>query len=244
MRYLLSVLFIITLTAQAQHFSRPTEPGKAVGRWQMITVLPGDSINAIAYAHDISGDSILRANPDIPDIDHIRVGQKILLPTCYALPKYHQGIVVNLAEHLLYYFPDGDHVWIFPVTTGRDVTPTPKGVFKIIKKSMNPPWFPPKNIRDKLAKRGIKLPKKMPPGPKNPLGKYVLYMNTSQYWIHTTPNISQLGGNRSFGCIRMYQKDIQQLYQDAPIDTQVRIISEPTDYLSIAKQCLPVQKRL
>lgn len=228
-----------TVAVQAHRFTIADNTTGVVGQWQLVTIKPGDSINAIAYAHDTSGDRILQANNNITDIDHIHSGETLLMPTCYQLPTVHEGIVVNLAEHTLFYFPDKQHVWAFPVTIGKDVTPTPQGVFKVIKKSMNPPWFPPENIREKFAKRGITLPKKMPPGPKNPLGKYVLYLNTPQYWIHTTPNISELGGNRSFGCVRMYQKDIQQLYEHVALHTSVRIISEPVNYLGIAKYCLP-----
>jgi len=239
MRKILLLLTLCSNLALAHRFDIPTNGSDVVGQWKMVTILPGDSINTIAYNNDTSGARILLANPDIQEIDKIRINQNVLLPTCYQLPKVHEGIVVNLAEHTLFYFPNNKQVWAFPVTIGKDVTPTPLGVFKVIKKSMNPPWFPPENIRAKFAKRGITLPKKMPPGPKNPLGKYVLYLNTPQYWIHTTPNISELGGNRSFGCVRMYQKDIQQLYENVPLDTPVRIISQPVRYLTIAKQCLP-----
>lgn len=235
-----SILFFCgSQLAYADTYNMPKNVGNVVGQWQIITVAPNDSINTIAYAHDTSGTRIRLANPELTSIDKIRTGDQLLIPTCYQVPKIHEGIVVNLAEHVLFYFPDKEHVWAFPITVGKDVSPTPQGVFKIIKKAKNPTWFPTENVRAQFAKRGVTLPDRIPAGPNNPLGKYVLYMNTSQYWIHTTPNITELGGNRSFGCVRMYQKDIEQLYNTAPIDTPVRIISEPTNYLSIAKYCLP-----
>lgn len=237
MRQLLIILLFCCNTAIADSFTVPNN--NVVGQWQLITVAPNDSINTIAYSHDTSGRDILAANPDVPSLNKIRVGQKLLLPTCYLVPKIHEGIVVNLAEHVLFYFPDPQHVSAFPITIGKDVSPTPQGVFKVIKKAKNPTWFPTQHVRDEFKKRGVDLPDRVPAGPKNPLGKYVLYLNTTQYWIHTTPNITELGGNRSFGCVRMYQKDIEQLYNTVPLETPVRIISEPVNYLSIAKFCLP-----
>tara|TARA_R110000868_G_scaffold8205_3_gene42653 strand:- start:243248 stop:243985 length:738 start_codon:yes stop_codon:yes gene_type:complete len=241
MRFLLSVLLFLPMLSWALVFPIPKSSPAIVGHWQIIHVQPGDNLSQLARAYHVSINEIMQANSDIPSAHMIKIGQKLLIPTCYELPNLpRKGIVVNIDDQTLYYYPKNkDEVYVFPVTVGTPENPTPVGIFKVIKKSMNPPWFPPKSVRATFAKRGIELPAKVPPGKTNPLGKYVLYLNTPQYWIHTTPSVEALGGEQSYGCVRMYEDDVRVLYDNVNVNTRVHIIEQPINHLALAKYCMP-----
>jgi L,D-transpeptidase ErfK/SrfK len=99
----------------------------------------------------------------------------------------------------------------------------------ITKKVEHPSWAPPDDIREwNLKTQGIVLPKIMPAGPDNPLGPYAIYMDVPTYLIHSTIFPESIGKRASFGCIRMYEKDIKEFFPSIESGTPVAIINEPT----------------
>jgi L,D-transpeptidase ErfK/SrfK len=74
---------------------------------------------------------------------------------------------------------------------------------------------------------GEKLEKVIGPGPDNPLGKYAFYLGWPTYMIHGTNKPAGVGLRSSHGCIRLYPEDIAQLFELAPIGTQVRVVNQP-----------------
>ena len=105
-------------------------------------------------------------------------GRTLTLPGRRILPPGpHEGIVVNLPEHRLYYFPKRKKdqppiVVTYPVSIGKMDWRTPLGETQIIAKTKNPSWRPPESVRKEHAERGEPLPEVVPPGPDNPLGEY------------------------------------------------------------------------
>jgi L,D-transpeptidase ErfK/SrfK len=95
------------------------------------------------------------------------------------------------------------------------------------RKVVRPTWHVPASILKVHQKKGDPLPATVPPGPKNPLGEYALYLNKTNYVIHGTNKPSSIGLKATNGCIRLYPEDIKRLYEDTQIKTPVHIVNQP-----------------
>ena len=150
-------------------------------------------------------------------------------------PGPHEGIVVNLPEHRLYYFPKpkrgGPHeVITYPVSIGKMDWRTPLGLTHVIAKEQESrPGIPPESVRKEHARAGDPLPASVPPGPDNPLGAYAMRLaaGNGTYLIHGTNNPIAVGLPVTHGCIRMYPDDVAALFPLVPVGTPVRLINEP-----------------
>jgi L,D-transpeptidase ErfK/SrfK len=155
-------------------------------------------------------------------------GKDVLLPTQYVLPNAPRtGLVLNLAEKRLYYFPSSGEVETYAISIGREGWSTPLGTFSIVRKDKDPAWYPPASIRKEHAENGDPLPTVVPAGPDNPLGQYALRLSASGYLIHGTNKPWGLGMQVSHGCIRMYPEDIEALFPKVPVKTSVKIVNQP-----------------
>lgn len=221
------LLLCLTLTTQARMFNYTKGTNhQMIGSVQTVQAQPGDTLESIAYEYDIGFDELLHANW-AQQASNVLPGTQLTLPTQYILPDApHTGIVVNLAEKRLYYFVDSDHVLTYPVGIGRLGWATPTGKVYIANKHANPSWHVPESVREAQAEAGNLLPKVVPPGPKNPLGHYALRLSKSNYLIHGTNNPDGVGKRSSAGCLRMYPKDIQDLFNRVKINTPVLIINQ------------------
>jgi L,D-transpeptidase ErfK/SrfK len=149
-------------------------------------------------------------------------GTQLIIPTRWVLPESRKsGIILNLAELRLYYYLAGNLVKTFPVGIGDEGMTTPLGSFKITEKRVRPTWYIPPSLQ---AKYGAKS---MPPGPNNPLGNYWMRLGNSPYGIHGTSNPWSVGRLATHGCIRLYDEDIEFLFEKVPTGTAVHIIYEP-----------------
>ena len=117
-------------------------------------------------------------------------------------------LLINLTTNQLSFFENGNYVRTFSITTGKKHTPTPEGMFCIINKYKNKEYHR----------------KKIPGGaPNNPLGTRWMGLNKNEYGIHGTNREWSIGTRESNGCIRMYDRDIQWLYDRVPLQTKVII---------------------
>lgn len=211
----------------AATFSLPKADDDMVGNVQMAVVKTGDTFSTIARHYDVGYYQLVEANPHV-NPDQPPVGTVLIVPSEYILPAVHEGIVVNVAELRLYYFPKGQNsVMTFPLGIGRQDWETPLGVLSIVQKIKNPTWYVPDSIRADRAKSGVNLPKSVKPGPDNPLGNYALRLSKWTYLIHGTNDPSGVGRRSSSGCLRMYPEDIQALFNLAFVGMPVRIIDLP-----------------
>jgi L,D-transpeptidase ErfK/SrfK len=144
------------------------------------------------------------------------------------------GIVINLPEHRLYYFPpvrsgNGPEVWSYPVSIGKMDWHTPLGATKIVQKIKNPNWYPPQSVRDEHASKGDILPTVVPAGPDNPLGLFAMRLGIpgGSYLIHGTNRPAGVGMQVTHGCMRLYPEDIEQLFGMVPVNTKVTIVNQP-----------------
>ncbi|HVV68306.1 MAG TPA: L,D-transpeptidase family protein [Gammaproteobacteria bacterium] len=221
-------LFFISTSAFAQTFNVPAQ-GDVVGSVKTAVVKAGDSLPQIARDYDMGYTELEEANPNI-DPDHLNPGTVVVIPSQFILPNTpRNGIVINLAEMRLYFYTNGGRtVHTYPIGIGREGEDTPIGVLKIIQHIPNPTWYSPESIRIARAKEGIDIPKVVPPGPDNPLGKFAMRLSKPTYLIHGTNDpLGGIGRRSSSGCIRLYPEDIERLFSMVPNGANVYIINEP-----------------
>lgn len=96
-----------------------------------------------------------------------------------------------------------------------------QGIATIERKAKWPAWHP----TDDMHAQTPGLPKRIEPGPHNPLGARALYLyangRDTLYRIHGTSEPWTIGTKASSGCIRMFNEDIIELYEKAPVGTRV-----------------------
>lgn len=203
--------------------------GNIVGELQYTRVDTGESLADVGLRYDVGLNEMIRANPMLSSTLTLPAGTKILIPSQYVLPKgRHQGIIINLAEYRLYYFPPKDNVVItVPIGIGRKGWDTPQGATKVIAKVRDPDWHPSDNIRKNAAKNGVMLPQELPGGQYNPLGRLVFRLGWPAYLIHSANNRKAVGRRISAGCIRLLPEDMEQLFDYVPVNTAVYVISQP-----------------
>ena len=186
----------------------------------------------IARLHDLGYHEIKLANPEVDTwIPGDR--QKIILPKYFVLPVAKQeGIIVNIPEMRLYYFPpaangESRQVITHPIGIGREGWSTPYVNTKIIQKNKDPHWYPPQSVREHYALEGKILPKVVKPGPENPLGNFAMRLGLPAYLIHGTNRPYGVGMRVSSGCIRLYPEDIESLFSKITLGTKVNIVNQP-----------------
>ncbi len=209
-------------------FPLPKGNDTVVGYLKEVYLEPGDTLANIAYRHNMGYEELARANPHIVP-GHIYSWTPVYIPSAYILPPgSRKDIVINISEMRLYYYPKGkDIVVTAPVSIGRQGWETPISKTTIVDKKKNPDWHPPESIKQYTAKHGFILPDVVPSGPDNPLGEYAFRLGLNAYLIHGTDDPYSIGKPISSGCIRMYPNDIEQLFNEIPVGTEVQIINEP-----------------
>jgi len=129
-------------------------------------------------------------------------------------------IIVDTGEkHLYFVMPDGKAMR-YGIGVGREGF-TWSGTNRITRKAEWPGWTPPPQMIRREAARGVKLPAYMTGGPMNPLGARALYIGSTIYRIHGSPEWNSIGRNVSSGCIRMINQDIIDLYNRAEVGAKV-----------------------
>ncbi|HKD55234.1 MAG TPA: L,D-transpeptidase family protein [Steroidobacteraceae bacterium] len=227
-------LAIACSPAWASSFVLPEDGSTVIGEDESVTTVYQDSLPDLAQRHSLGYYEISRANPGV-DVWVPGAGKHLTLPGKRILPPGpRDGIVVNLPEHRLYYYPkprkgEKPVVITYPVSIGKMDWRTPLGETRIVAKVRNPSWYPPESVRKEHAERGDDLPKVVPPGPDNPLGLFAmrLAVGGGSYLIHGTNNPVAVGMAVTHGCIRMYPEDVAALFPLVPVGTKVRLINEP-----------------
>ncbi len=216
----------------ADVFELPPEGYDVIGSVSTITARYEDTLVDIARRHGLGYTDVVLANPGV-DVWVPGEGTEIVLPNRFVLPPGpRQGLVLNLAEYRMYYFPEpraGEpaYVYTYPMSIGRMDWETPLGRTNIVAMARNPAWYPPQSVRDEHAADGDPLPRVVPPGPQNPLGTRALRLGLPGYLIHGTNRPAGVGMRVSHGCVRMFPEDIEFLFEHIAVNTPVRIINVP-----------------
>ncbi len=165
-------------------------------------VQPGDTLSSIARKFHTTVALIKRSNNLRSDI--IRPGQRLKILTAKV------SIIVDKSQNKLFLKINDEIFKVYPCSTGK-FNSTPTGKFKIVNKLVDPVWF----------KAGAIVP---PESPKNILGTRWMGLDLKGYGIHGTTEPETIGKQVTNGCIRMHNKDVEELYDIVPIGTEVTII--------------------
>lgn len=221
-------------TARAVDYPLPPVGSRLIGQNQTYTIQEGDNkLQDIARRFNTAAQLILETNNTIAPVNPAP-GTVITIPSQMLLPDTpREGIVVNLAELRLYYFPPGENrVEVYPLGIGQLGLETPVSTTRVSQKIPNPTWTPTAGIRARSLAQGIKLPPVVPAGPNNPLGRFALRLGigNGEYLIHGTSAPDSVGLRVSSGCMRMNAPDIKALFEQVRVGTRVQIINEPVKF--------------
>ena len=221
-------------SARAMDYPLPPAGSRLIGQNQTYTIQEGDNkLQTIARRFNTAAQVILETNNTIAPVNPAP-GTVITIPSQMLLPDTtREGIVVNLAELRLYYFPPGQNiVQVYPLGIGQLGLETPVTTTRVSQKIPNPTWTPTPGIRARSLEQGIKLPPVVPAGPNNPLGRFALRLGVGngEYLIHGTSAPDSVGLRVSSGCMRMNAPDIKALFEQVRVGTRVQIINEPVKF--------------
>ena len=211
----------------------PPQDVDVIGEIQSVIARHEDTVLDIGRRYGIGFEAMRMANPDL-DLWMPGEGTEVLVPTRFILPPApREGLVINLPEMRMFYYPRtgadaGRVVETYAISIGRQDWATPVGTTRVSNRIENPVWYPPESVRERVRQEeGTELPRRVEPGPDNPLGDYAIGLDIPGYFIHGTNRPYGVGMRASAGCIRMYPEDIASLIYRLPIGTPVHIINEP-----------------
>jgi L,D-transpeptidase ErfK/SrfK len=220
-------------SVRAATYPLPPPDEDLIGELAHVFSAEEDTLVDIARRHRLGYEELALANPAV-DRWLPGEGTAVLLPTRYILPAGpREGIVVNIAELRLYYYPKPVRgvpavVETYAVSAGREDWKTPRGRMRIAQKLEKPAWYPPRSIREEHKADGRLLPAVVPPGPDNPLGPLAMKLSIpGGYFIHGTSKPFGIGMTVTHGCLRLYPEDMEALFKRVPVNTPVRVVDQP-----------------
>jgi hypothetical protein len=126
-------------------------------------------------------------------------------------------IVVDIPLCRIAVIENGRVTHIYPVAVGAAATPSPSGEFFVATRVQNPTWYAPHKV--------------VPPGKANPLGTRWIGLNVSGYGIHGTNQPHSIGHRASHGCIRMRNRDVEELFRLVRVGDPVELHSSDDEEL-------------
>ena len=123
-------------------------------------------------------------------------------------------IVVSIPDRKLAVLEGEQVVKVFETAVGAPKSPSPTGSFQIVNSIADPTWYT----------KG----KTVPPGKCNPLGTRWLGLSRKGYGIHGTNRPDSIGKNASHGCIRMRNREVEELFKMVAVGDQVEFLGERT----------------
>lgn len=213
----------------AYPFSRD-EPSLStvIGEPTRYTLPDRKTLYEVARHHGLGINQVAEAFPDFDLVDP-PAGETLELPTWWILPESdYRGLVINVPELRVYYFPSPATVITYPVGLGRDDWQSPIGSFKVVEKAVDPAWLIPESIRaEHIRERGDSRSMIAGGDPENPLGHYRLRLNLPLYGIHGTNIPWGIGMEVTHGCVRLYPEDIERLFAMVAVGTPGQFVYQP-----------------
>jgi lipoprotein-anchoring transpeptidase ErfK/SrfK len=179
-------------------FSNTEVPNKTV----IHEVQSGDTLGGLAKKYGTTID-LIKASNDLSN-NVIRIGRKLRVWT------EPFNIFVDKSQNLLILKNNDDVLKVYNVSTGKGNS-TPIGEFKIISRLVDPVWF----------NKGIVVP---PESPQNVLGSRWLGFDLPGYGIHGTVDPDSIGRQATAGCIRMRNREVEEIYSIIPRGTKVVVV--------------------
>jgi L,D-transpeptidase ErfK/SrfK len=224
------LLLVPVATPEAATPETPSAPPlyrQVVGGEEVCEVPPKTSLGILAAEKGLKWTVVARHN-GLKKPYKIKKGMVLNLNTRHIVPaEVDNGMVINLPELLMYHFVNGVCQRRYSLAVGKPSWPTPTGNYKIIEKRKNPTWNVPPSIQEEMEEQGLEVVEKVPPGPKNPLGKYFMGTSASGVGIHATNRPWSVGSYVSHGCMRMLPDEIAALFPQVAVGTPVKIIYRP-----------------
>lgn len=131
------------------------------------------------------------------------------------------AILVDTTSRALHFWSADETVYkLYPSSVPMTEDLTRRGRTSVIRKVVGPSWRPTAS----MLKRNPEWPRYIGPGPDNPLGTHAMYLSWKYYRIHGTHDTRKIGRRSSNGCVGLYNRHIQELFDLAKVGTQVLII--------------------
>jgi L,D-transpeptidase ErfK/SrfK len=224
----LIILMLTTLTFTGPAAAQgPTLYHLVTGGEEVYRVEKKESLNFLALKQGLSP-WVLAKQTKLKVNTLLKPGTVLKFDTTHIVPtELSDGLVVNLPERLVYLFYMGVYQRRYAIAVGRKTWETPTGLYKIVNKEENPTWTVPDSIQDEMEDNGLEVVEKVPPGPKNPLGKYWIGTSGENLGFHATNRPWSVGHPVSHGCMRMLPSEIAQLYPQVSVGAPVKIIYQP-----------------
>jgi hypothetical protein len=135
-----------------------------------------------------------------------------------APPKAERIIVVSIPDRKLALIEDGQIVKVYPIAVGALASPSPDGEFRVRERVTNPTYYAPGKV--------------IPPGKLNPLGTRWIGLGHRGYGIHGTNEPRSIGKRASHGCIRMRNRDVEELFDFVRPGDLVELHTDRTDEIA------------
>jgi L,D-transpeptidase ErfK/SrfK len=202
-------------------------PATVTGGLYAYEVAEGDSLTSVGARFGVDPPTLARDN-NIPADGRLRTGASLTVDSRHIAPSaIADGIVLNVAQRMLFVFVSGKLVRAFPVAVGKPDWPTPLGRFEILVKEIDPVWDVPISIQHEMTREGRSVSTKVPPGPDNPLGNRWLALSAPGVGIHGTNQPASIYRFTTHGCIRLHPDDILELFDLVDVGTVVNITYQP-----------------
>jgi lipoprotein-anchoring transpeptidase ErfK/SrfK len=171
----------------------------------VILVLPTTAVLAQGFQFDWGGEKVIEGSG--------RASVKL------AAAKKVGEIIVSFGDRKLYLVTAPGQALSYPIAVPKEKARW-EGKISVTSKRENPSWTPTPSMRAENPK----LPMWVPGGhPMNPLGQRALYLGSSTYRIHGTDAPWTIGSAASAGCVRMYNKDVSDLYPRVNVGAPVLV---------------------
>ena len=191
------------------------------------TVGRGDTLRGVSARFGVDADVIAAENQLEPGAK-LTPGQQLRIDNRHIVPAALEPgvLIVNIPQRMLFYGHEAS-VAAVPIAVGKPTWRTPERPFTVQTKEVNPSWEVPASIQAEARRAGRSLPPVVPPGPKNPLGKFWLGLSISGVGIHGTNQPSSIYRAGTHGCIRVGPDDIAWLFPRVAIGARGLVIYEP-----------------
>jgi len=202
-------------------------PGTITGDRWIHLVAAGETWTSIGARVGVSP-AVLAARNQVTVGTPLKAGDVLSIDNRHVVPAYERDeILINLPQRMLFHYWGGTMRASYPTAVGQATWPTPIGPFTVVDMEVDPTWDVPVSIQDEMRRAGKPVIKRMPPGPRNPLGKYWMRLSTGSIGLHGTNAPASIYRFATHGCIRLHPDDVEDLFAHVRIGDSGRIVYEP-----------------